>query len=308
MIELFLNLSAKIIPLYFVIFMGYLAGKYFDISRESLGTLAIYFFVPIVMFHGVMTAGYSIGLLFVPIIVCLISCCACLTVFYLSRKYIPEKSQANLLGLVAGTSNSGYFGIPIAMVLFDERGVGIYITVVLGMTIFQNTLGYYISYLGSYTAKESLHKLVKLPVIYAFLLGAFLNGIGLHIPEFSQDFFTNIRGAYVIIGMMIIGAGISQISKFSVDIKFTGMAMLSRHVIWPIFAIIAFYLDKFFIGIFDEQIGQALILASIVPLGADTVAIAAILRCHPQNMATSVLISSIVALIYIPIIASLLIL
>jgi predicted permease len=47
-----------------------------------------------------------------------------------------------------------------------------------------------------------------------------------------------------------------------------------------------------------------LVLASAVPLAADTVAFAALLKCHPEEMASAVVLSSLFALFYIPFIVA----
>jgi predicted permease len=302
--EIIYNLVPRIANLYALIFLGYLSVKYVKIDRNTLAYLSIYFFIPFVMFYGVINAGYSAKVIFLPFFALFFSCVSCFIVFKLSHKFLPEKTQANILALVAGTGNSGYFGIPIALMLFDEKGVGIYITLVLGMTIFQNTVGFYITSLGSYSAKESFYKVIKLPVIYAFFAGCIFNIFHLKMPESTNDFFTNIRGAYIVIGMMIIGAGLASIEKFKVNFKFTTLAIIARNVIWPLVALCAILIDNLFFGIFDKEIKNAILLASIVPIAADSVAIASILKCHPEEMASTVLISSLISIIYIPIILS----
>lgn len=305
MLEVFLHLAPRITNLYLLIIIGFMAGRYAGVHKESLAALSFYFFIPLVMFYGVMQTDISISVVMMPIAVLIFSSISCFIVFFISRKFLPEKTEANIMALVAGTGNSGYFGIPIALMLFDEKGVGVYITAVLGMTLFQCTLGYYMTSLGHSTAKDSWDKVKKLPVIYAFILGVIFNYAGIKIPAFAQDFFINIRGAYVVIGMMIIGAGIAAIEKFKFNFRFSAFAILARNFVWPVVAITGFYIDQALFRIFDETFRKALVLASIVPIAADTAAISALLKCHPEEMATTVLISSLIAVIYVPIMVSL---
>ncbi len=305
MLEVFLHLAPRITNLYLLIAIGFIAGRFANVQKETLATLSFYFFIPLVMFHGVMQTDISISVVMMPIAVWLFSCISCFIVFKFSRKFLHERTQANIMALVAGTANSGYFGIPVALMIFDEKTVGIYITTVLGMTLFQSTLGFYMTSLGNYSAKDSWDKLKKVPVIYAFILGVILNYSGFKIPVFAQDFFINIRGAYIVIGMMIIGTGIAAIEKFRFNFKFTATAILARNLVWPIVAFAGFYLDQALFGLFDETFRKALVLASIVPIAADTAALAALLKCHPEEMATTVLISSLIAVIYIPLMVSL---
>ena len=189
--------------------------------------------------------------------------------------------------------------------LFEDHIVGLYITTVLGMTIFQNTIGFYITARGNHTPKDALKKVLTLPVIYAFFFGIIFSYAGWEIPDFLQDFMRNIQGAYVVVGMMIIGVGIAQVKKLGINWRFTGLAFAARFVVWPAIAFAVYTVDKMTFNLLGEDAWQVLVLAGIVPLAADTVAIAAILDCHPEEMASTVLLSTFFALIYLPIMVSL---
>lgn len=304
---IFLNLAPQILLLYFVIFLGFIATKYLSLNKDGVAKLSIYILVPFVMFYGVMKTDISLTIVFLPLIVWSISTCSALIIFGLSRKLIAEKTAANILALCAGTANSGYFGIPVAFMLFEPKLVGVYITTVLGMTLFQNSVGFYITAKGHHTAKESLMKVFKLPVIYAFILAVILKYSGVdELPKIIVPFLENIKGCYIIIGMMIIGAGIADMEKIKFNFKFISFAFLGRFVMWPILAFLVYKLDSATLGLLNDNYAKALILAGIVPIAADTVAIATILKCHPEDMAGAVLLSCIFALFYVPFIANIL--
>ncbi len=306
MIEVIAHLVPHIMPLYALIAMGYVAGKYFSLQKESLAILSIYLLVPFVMFYGIMKSEITIGVLVIPFAVCIFSSIACLIEYKIAKKFLPEKTMANILGLAAGTGNSGYFGLPVAILLFGEKGAGIYLVTILGLNLFQNTVGFYLTSRGNMTAEESLKKVLKLPVIYAFIIGVICNSAGLKIPDFAESFFTNIRGTYIVIGMMIIGLGLSTIEEFTFNFRFTAIAMLGRNIIWPAIAAAGYFIDHKFFGVFNEDIKNSLILVGIIPLAADTVSIASLLDCHPEDMATAVIISSLFAIIYVPVMVKIL--
>jgi len=303
--QIFLSLLPQILLLYFVIFLGFISAKKLSLSKEGISLLSIYVLVPMVMFYGVMKTDISITVLAIPFIIWGVSTLSCVIIFKLSRVFVAEKTCANILALCAGTANSGYFGIPVAFMIFEPKLVGIYITTVLGMTLFQNSVGFYITAKGHHTAKESLMKVFKLPVIYAFLFAIILKYSGVdEIPKFLLPFLENIKGCYIIIGMMIIGAGIADMQKLKFNFKFTFFAFFGRFVIWPCLAFMVYKVDAVTLHLLNENFGKAMILAGIVPLAADSVAIATILKCHPEEMAYAVLLSCLFALFYVPFVAS----
>jgi len=305
--EIFLNLAPQILLLYFVIVLGFIASKHLSLNKDGIAKLSIYILVPMVMFYGVMKTDISLTIVFLPLIVWSISTFSALIIFWLSRKLIPERTAANILALCAGTANSGYFGIPVAFMLFEPKLVGIYITTVLGMTLFQNSVGFYITAKGHHTAKESFLKVLKLPVIYAFLLAVILKYSGVdELPRLLVPFFENVKGCYIIIGMMIIGAGIADMEKIRFNLKFISFAFLGRFLVWPLLAFLFYRLDGLTFNLLNENYAKALVLAAIVPIAADTVAIATILKTHPEDMAGAVLLSCLFALFYVPFVASIL--
>jgi predicted permease len=43
-----------------------------------------------------------------------------------------------------------------------------------------------------------------------------------------------IRGAYVVLGMMLVGVGLSAVRRLQVDVPFTSMLLLMRFIFWPL--------------------------------------------------------------------------
>lgn len=99
----------------------------------------------------------------------------------------------------------GYFGLPIAMALFDVNTVSIYVVCYRGIMLFENNLGFYLAANGMYTPRECILKLFKLPCSYAMVLGFILSIFDIRIPGFLFDFMMNIRSTFVTLGMMLLG-------------------------------------------------------------------------------------------------------
>jgi malate permease and related proteins len=104
---------------------------------------------------------------------------------------------------------------------------------------------------------------------------------------------------------MIIGMGLAGASWKSIDMSFISLTFLAKFICWPGLMALLIFVDKNSLHIFDTDIYNVLIIMSIVPLAANTVAIATELRTHPEKAAVAVLLSTIFALFYIPLIVSL---
>lgn len=296
---IFLALIAKIIPLYVLIFMGYIAARFLHSHRDTIAHLLFYMLTPLVIFNGVLHTHLDSNVFMMPVISFLIASLLCL-VFYGLSTFVWEDSTKNLMAISAGSGNTGYFGLPIVLLLLNDQGEGIYIMAMLGVTLYESTVGFYFLAKGSYTAKECLQKLARLPSLYSFMIALAINLAGFKPPEAFAEFSGYIKGAFTVLGMMLVGLSLGGTHRFKVDYKFIGMTFLAKFIAWPLIALGIIYFDSHWLHYLNGTIYNALFILSIVPLAANTVALAAILKNQPEKSATAVFLSTLFAIIYVP--------
>jgi predicted permease len=300
---LYSQLALKIAPLYLNIVLGYIAGKKLDVNRDTITKITFYMINPLIIFNGVLHTPIHWNTLSLPLLTFVLSSLICIVFYRFSRKIWTDSSK-NIMAYSAGSGNTGYFGIPMAIWLIPQSE-GTYVMSFVGMILYENTLGYYISAKGIYSAKQCLFKLFRLPSLYAFVGAILLNVLKCPIPSFYYDFINHIKGMYVVMGMMIIGLALSSLKNFKLDFKFVGMTFLAKFLVWPVCILGIITLDVHYLGLYDTQIHQALMLLSIVPLAVSTVIIASLFEVQPEKAAATVLLSTLFALVYVPLMASL---
>ncbi|MEH6493002.1 AEC family transporter [Halopseudomonas sp.] len=294
-----LALLYKLLPLYVTVGLGWVAGRYLDASGRHIAGIMMYIVTPSVVFAGVMNAPLSPEVVLLPFLT--FSLCSLLGLLHLwlARRWVHDGS-ANMIPLSVGTGNTGYFGIPVALLLFGEQGLSIYIVCMLGTTLFENSVGFYLAARGRFGVRDCLRKVLRLPSLYAFFLAVLLNYSGLSIPDAFVPLFDNLRGAYSILGMMIIGMSILSFQGLAGNLRFTGLAFFGKFISWPLAALLFWWLDSQFLHIYDVAVYRAILLISITPIAANTVVIATLLDTSPQQVAGTALLSTLVALVYIP--------
>lgn len=301
--SVFWLLLIKLIPLYVIIVIGYIAGKYLNVKKESISPLLIYIIAPLVIFNGTVTADISFANLSLPLLFFVLASMISVG-FYWVSKSIWADSTRNILAFTAGTGNTGYFGLPVAMALFNPEQVSLVVLSILGFVLYENSLGFYLTARGSFSVKDSLMKVVKLPTIYAFLIGLLVNLSEISLGQIYIDNIANIRGAYTVLGMMLIGLGLASIKEYKFDWKFLGATFLAKFLVWPILILAVILLDNVWLNLYPTGIQQVMVLMSIVPLAANTVAFATELKAQPEKASLAVLLSTVFALVYIPTIVS----
>jgi predicted permease len=296
---LFLLLLVNLIPLYVIIAAGYAGGRWLHFDRQTLANFALYFCVPIVMFGFAAQIDFKNQYILLPIITYGFQAAIAFS-FLAIGKRIYGDSRANLLAMCTAMGNTGYFGLPVALVLFDAQVVAIYMFAALGFVLFEGTIGYYIAARGKFNVRDSFIKLAKFPSIYAVMAGLFINFSGAQLPDLFYTYWGYFKGAYVITGMMIIGAALSKIERLMIVPQFTMLAFAGKFIAWPMLVFLFAIFDAHVTQLFDPEIYQLMYLLSVVPFAANIAAFAAQMDLRAEKAATTILLGTIFALFYIP--------
>lgn len=298
--DVFFTLLIKLVPLYLIILLGYIAGRFLNAQRETISAILLYIIYPVVVFTAVIRTDITPATLALPVIVFCVCSLICLTLYRLTKS-IWKDATRNLLAFGAGNANTVYFGIPVALAVFGPDILGIYILSVIGMTFYENTLGFFVIARGSYTAKESLLRLVKLPTVYAFILGIIVSFAQFQLPQLYFDTADTFRAAMTLLGMMMIGIGLAAIKNFQFDFKFLGAAFVAKFLVWPLIMAGVTFVDTNLVHLFSSTTHKVLLLISFAPLAANMVVFATQLKTHPEKASFAVLASTLFALFYIPV-------
>lgn len=294
----------KIVSILLNVIIGFLAGRWTKVERDSIAALLFYFISPIVFFSIPASTTMTLSALSVTLTAFIIATLLCIFSYHFFGLYYKDNTR-NILAMSAGTGNTGYFMLPIASTLFDDHTLSIYMMATIGVTIFESTIGYYICAKSISSTTDSIKQVLKLPLLNAFVLGCLCSYVGITIPDFLDDFTYNMRSAFSILGMVMIGLGLSSLPKFEIDWKFTASAFASKFLFYPIGINVFILLDKYILKLYDENCYDALQLLSTAPVAANTIVIASLWKFNPERVAATVLMSCLFVLIYMPAMASL---
>lgn len=303
--NIFFTILGKVAPLYANIFIGYILARYFKVRRDWLAWILIYILGPVVIFFAVLSIEINMQLIFLPIFIFIFGSTIA---FYILHKYKNEWSDAtaNTLAFTCGTGNTGYFGIPLAMILLEPSAANIFIFGTLASLLYENTTGFYVTAKGAFTARESIMKVLKLPLLYAFIAGVSFNLVGFRTPDFIIPYFENIKWLFGILGMMMLGMGLKGFNLHEdFDKKYIRISYFFKFIFWPGVILAIIFVDKNFIGFLNEEIYKVMFLFSIVPLAGNTVTLAVLLKAKPEKASFTVLLSTLVSVVYIPIVLAL---
>jgi len=180
--DIFFLLFQNLLPLYVIIALGWIAGRYFDVDRQTLGSLGIYIFMPIVGFGFVAKLELQPIYAALPVVIFVLSGGLNCLYYWIAQKIYPD-NRANLLSMCAAAGNIGYFGFPLVLLLFEQQWVGVYMFALMGGTIYEATIMYYVANRGKFDIRQSLLRLLKFPTIYAVVAGLIVNLANIELPD-----------------------------------------------------------------------------------------------------------------------------
>ncbi|MBS9405061.1 AEC family transporter [Halomonas sp. TRM85114] len=278
--------------------LGWLAARRLAIDPRPIATLLVYLIAPLTFFRALVLGGPTPAYLLLTAALFLLSSLVALIVQCLARRRFASEESA-LLAFSSGTGNTGYFGLPVALVLLPPQGVTLYLFCVLGVTLYEFTVGFYLSARGRFSVAQSLAKIVRLPLVYAFLAALLASGLGLDMPDAMMEGMAVFPATYTLLGMMIIGMTLGRVSLRALDLRFIGACVAIRYGLWPLLALAAVLgLQAFFP--LPPELALALLLVGVVPMAANVVVVAMELGIAPAKGALAVLVTTLAAPLLIP--------
>ncbi len=286
----------SILFVYLFILLGLIAKKIFQEQMDSktLTIFSVYFLQPFVAMWGFSTAKLSIEhgyvvLYYFGIIFILLTP----TLFIAKRLFDDPKKRA-IFSIAGFVGNTGNIGIPLGIALFGESSV-IYTTLINIANVFVvYILGVYIYSRGSFSIRESLKNIIKIPIIPASIIAILINIYGLDFPKQIENLLK--MGAYggIVLQLFLLGTFLYGIKITELDRRLLVGTLSQKFLIVPLMTLILLQFTN--LSIYTKEI---IFMEMITPLAVANINLASLYDCKPKSVSTLILISTIV---FIPIV------
>ena len=130
------------------------------------------------------------------------------------------------------------------------------------------------------------------------LLALLLSCLEVTIPAAVMNSLQVFPATYTLLGMMIIGMTLSQVTLSAWDTRFVVACVGLRYLMWPVVMLVAVLILQW-IAPLSTELALALLLG-VVPMAANVVVVAMELGIQPQKGALAVLVTTLLAPLLIP--------
>ncbi|KPQ19198.1 MULTISPECIES: AEC family transporter [unclassified Halomonas] len=278
--------------------LGFIAAQRLKVDPRPIATLLVYLIAPLTIFRALMNGGPTAEYLVLTLaLFMLVSVMALIVRSATQHRFGPQEGA--LLAFSSGTGNTGYFGLPVALILLPPEGVTLYLFCMLGINLYEFTVGFYLSARGHFSVRQSLVKIARLPLVYAFLSALVLSALDISLPDSLMSSMEVFPATYTLLGMMIIGMTLSQVTVSAWDTRFVATCVGLRYGLWPLVMLVLVVILQHLIPL-SVELGMALLLLGVVPMASNVVVVAMELGIQPQKGALAVLVTTLLAPLLIP--------
>ena len=285
-----------VVSIYLFILIGFIAKKIFkdDIDERTLIIISIYFLQPILTFWGLTRAPIDYNLIFTPFLYFIIITIVLIILLFLGRFLFDDVKDRSIFIATSLIGNTGNLGIPMGIALFGESSVPYTSIINIANIFFIYTVGIYFFAKSSYSFKDSLIQMVKIPILWFAIIALIFNYTQYQIHP--QIDIVLQMGAYatIVLQLIIFGVYLSKTKISSHNYKLSIWVSFIKLIFVPIVGIGVVLI----VGL-PNEIASILIISLLVPLAVNNVNIASLYNCKPYDVTAVVFVSTVLFLILI---------
>lgn len=284
----------SIIFVYVFIVLGYIAKRIFkdDMSTKTLTLMSVYFLQPFVTVWGFSTAKLHAEHLYVPLLYLAIIFALLIPTVLLGKLIFSNPKERAIFSIAGFVGNTGNIGIPLGIALFGEESV-IYTTLINIANVFVvYIIGVYIYSRGSFSIRDSLFNIVKIPIIPASVVAIFINIYDIPLSSQIEEFFKIGAYAGIVLQLFLLGTFLQGIRIKEVHPKLMLGTLSQKFLIIPLAT--AFILSFTDLSLFVQGV---IFMEMMVPLAVANINLASLYDCKPKDVTSLILLST---LLFIP--------
>jgi predicted permease len=261
------------------------------IDDRTMILLSVYFLQIFLTFWGLLKRPIDSELMLAPMLYLGITLIALILMVPLARMFFSDQKERSIGTIAALIGNTGNLGIPLGIAIFGEASIP-YTTLINLMNVFiVYTFGVYFYSRGSFSIRDSLLNIVKLPILWAAFIAIALNLNGYTPSEVVDK--TLQMGAYasMVVQLLLFGVYLYDVKIQMINRLLVGWVSGVKFIVIPLLTYIMLSLVD--IGTMVKGI---LFLQMMMPLAVANVNLGSLYACKPRDITALVLITSLLFL------------
>ena len=289
-----------ILPVFIIFTIGYIGQKLIGFDIKSISTAALYLMSPFLAFRTFFTNKITMDYFYI------IFFCLLLTVILLAIVWITglmmKATRPQLSAMILGGvfMNSGNYGAPVVLFAFGAVGFDYAVIMMVFQSLLMNSIGIFFASIGGEekaTLQQSIQRVIRMPLIYAAMLGIVLQLFSVTVPKPVMEGISMVADASIPTVMLVLGMQLAAISRKRVAYRYVSAVTVIRMVASPLIAAGILY----FMPVSD-LLKAVIILQSAMPAAANTTMFALQFGTEPDLVSFTTFVTTLISIITIPIV------
>ena len=287
-----------ILPVFIIFSIGYIGQKLIGFDIKSISTAALYLMSPFLAFRTFFTNELTMDYFYI------IFFCLLLTVILLAIVWITglmmKATRPQLSAMILGGvfMNSGNYGAPVVLFAFGAVGFDYAVIMMVFQSLLMNTIGIFFASIGGEekaTLQQSIQRVIRMPLIYAAVLGIVLQVFTVTVPKPLMEGISLVADASIPTVMLVLGMQLAAISRKRVAYRYVSAVTVIRMVASPLIAAGILY----FMPV-NDLLKSVIILQAAMPAAANTTMFALQFGTEPDLVSFTTFITTLISIITIP--------
>ena len=284
----------SIIFVYVFILLGYMAKRIFkeEMSTKTLTLMSVYFLQPFVTIWGFSTAKLHAEHIYVPLLYLAIILLLLIPTVFIGKTIFRDPKDRAIFSIAGFVGNTGNIGIPLGIALFGEGSV-IYTTLINIANVFVvYIIGVYIYSRGSFSIRDSLFNIIKIPIIPASVIAIFINIYDIPLSTQIEEFFKMGAYAGIVLQLFLLGTFLQGIRIRELHPKLFMGTISQKFIIIPLATAVILSFTN--LPLFVQGV---IFMEMMTPLAVANINLASLYNCKPKDVTSLILLST---LLFIP--------
>ena len=238
---LLVDLLLIVLPAFLIFGTGFIGQKIFKFNIKSISTMSLYLMLPFLTFDTFYSNELNIEYFYMFLFTFILA--IIMIVITVICGYFMKADKPHLSAMLLGTvfPNSGNYGAPVALFAFGAAGFDYAVILMVIHAFIINTIGIFIASFGSEkstSVKDAFINVLKMPVLYGFLLGVLLQLTHVNLPSTIMEGIGMVGNASIPTVMLILGMQLAEIKSSKFELKYINTVTIIRMIVSPILAVI----------------------------------------------------------------------
>lgn len=297
-LEVFTN---NILPIFVVAAMGFALRAKLKVDKRALSNLSFYVLSPALVFSSLVNSKLTGDeLVQIAVFAIVMTLLMGLIAFLVGKLLRLPRIDVVALTLVVMIANTGNYGLTLNELRYGQEGLSRAVVYFVVSTILVFSVGIFVASMGQASWRGSLNRLIRLPAFYAVIIAIAVYSLSIQLPEPLMRGIEVAGTGAIPVMLIVLGMQIADLRDLG-RIWLAGPASVLRLVIAPIVAVIIAQL----LGLHGIGRSTAIIEASM-PTAVITTIMATEFSVRPGLVTSTVVITTLLSAISLPIVITVL--